>query len=365
MKKILKKIAEWLKTLVWMVLNPRFLICFGLGWMITNGWSYIALGVGVWCELEWLTAIASGYLALLWVPATPEKLITVAIAIFFLKLLFPNDEKTLGVLKALYGKAKNKRAKKKKSSKKEKYALMFDTVILGSGYFSLGFAMNHKNTLIIEDTQLLDPNFYGVLSGFDMKVEKPSAKGAVALYEAFVKEGIVGEHGLAANELEPALCRFVGNKMPGVLLGTFCVGVEKTPDGYEVSLCNNEGVSRIFAKNVIDTRVAYGNCIKFLIAVNDGKEPALSSLYPAFYGDQRVAEVRFDRNIDINDAKSKALDMIGGALSDVGARIVSTSYRMCGAPLTESYEDENAILHVDERSFGDIFAAYEKGETLK
>lgn len=100
-----------------MIFNPRFLICFGLGWMITNGWSYIALGVGIYYEIDWLTAVSSGYLAFLWLPATPEKIITVTLAVFFLRLLFPNDTKTLGILKDLTNKVKNKYFERKKKKK--------------------------------------------------------------------------------------------------------------------------------------------------------------------------------------------------------------------------------------------------------
>lgn len=102
-----------------MIFNPRFLICFGIGWIITNGWAYIALGIAIYYELEWLSAIASGYLTLLWFPATPEKIATTAIAVFLLKKLFPNDTKTLGVLTELYRKTVEKFEKQRKRKNKE------------------------------------------------------------------------------------------------------------------------------------------------------------------------------------------------------------------------------------------------------
>ena len=117
MKKIFKKTAEWIKIILWMIFNPRFLICFALGWMITNGWSYVALGIGVYYKIEWLTALASGYLALLWIPATPEKLLTAALALFFLKIFFPKDEKTLGILKEIMTKTKKNLKKHKEIQK--------------------------------------------------------------------------------------------------------------------------------------------------------------------------------------------------------------------------------------------------------
>lgn len=95
MKNLKKEIIHWAKLILEFCLNPRLLLCFGLAWLITNGWSYIALGLSFWLDLKWLGIIASTYLTALWIPFTPEKIITVIISIFLLKLLFPNDKKTL------------------------------------------------------------------------------------------------------------------------------------------------------------------------------------------------------------------------------------------------------------------------------
>ena len=89
------------------VLNPRFMLCFGIAWMITNGWSYVCFVLGNAFDVGWLKYIATAYMALLWLPFTPEKIITFAIAILLLKLLFPNDKKTLAVLHNLKLRAKD------------------------------------------------------------------------------------------------------------------------------------------------------------------------------------------------------------------------------------------------------------------
>lgn len=88
--------------------NPRFLLCFCLGWMITNGWAYILLAFGVFLDIGWMTAVGGTYLTFLWFPFTPEKIVTVTIAIFLLKRLFPGDEKTLARLRALTRGAKKR-----------------------------------------------------------------------------------------------------------------------------------------------------------------------------------------------------------------------------------------------------------------
>ena len=71
------------------------------------------LGLGILFDVAWMQAVASAYLAFLWIPFTPEKIVTVLIAIFFLKSFFPKDEKTLGILRNAFKKIKIKRKKQK------------------------------------------------------------------------------------------------------------------------------------------------------------------------------------------------------------------------------------------------------------
>ena len=119
---IKKKVKQIIKETVQFILNPRLLLCFGLGWIITNGWSYVMFALGTYFKIEWMIAVAGAYLAFLWLPISPEKIVTVAIAIFLLRILFPNDKKTLGKLRALRDKLRfehKKRSKKDKASSKE------------------------------------------------------------------------------------------------------------------------------------------------------------------------------------------------------------------------------------------------------
>ncbi len=111
-------IKQKLKTIIQFIANPRLLLCFGIGWMITNGWSYILFGVGTYYQIGWMIAISGAYLAFLWVPFSFEKIVTFAIAILLMRWWFPNDTKTLGVLKRFHQKAKAL-IKKKKSKKSE------------------------------------------------------------------------------------------------------------------------------------------------------------------------------------------------------------------------------------------------------
>ena len=101
------KIIGFIKSVVEFILNPPLLLCLGTAWLLTNGWSYIMFAVGTILKIPWMVTVSGAYLAFLWLPVSPEKLVTVALAIVILRFFFPNDKKTLGKLKALHQKIRN------------------------------------------------------------------------------------------------------------------------------------------------------------------------------------------------------------------------------------------------------------------
>lgn len=121
MKKYKEKIKHIFKTVIEFCLNPRLLLCLGIAWFITNGWAYIAAALSLWLKIDWLTAVSGAYLAALWIPFTPEKIITVIIAIFLLKLFFPNDKKTLEKLHNMKEKIKTTGKKIKENHNNKKH----------------------------------------------------------------------------------------------------------------------------------------------------------------------------------------------------------------------------------------------------
>lgn len=113
MKEKIKKIFQF-------IANPRLLLCIAIAWFITNGWSYIIFGLGTLFGIKWMMAVGGAYLAFLWLPISPEKLITFAIAIALLRLIFPNDQKTLAVLRRHHEKTKEKIRLRKQKKKEHK-----------------------------------------------------------------------------------------------------------------------------------------------------------------------------------------------------------------------------------------------------
>ncbi|MDO5400986.1 MAG: hypothetical protein Q4F17_08410 [Eubacteriales bacterium] len=108
-----------LKKFLQFIANPRLLLCFAIAWLITNGWSYLMLAAGAYFKIGWMTTVATAYLAFLWLPFSPEKIATFAIAITLLRALYPNDQKTLAVLKRFHRKAKAAIQKQKEKHRRE------------------------------------------------------------------------------------------------------------------------------------------------------------------------------------------------------------------------------------------------------
>lgn len=87
------RIKKLLYDIYKFVIDWRMAISFVIAWMITNGWAYIFIGVGTFLEMKWMSAIGAGYVAILWLPCTPEKLITIPLSVFIKKLLFRKHTK--------------------------------------------------------------------------------------------------------------------------------------------------------------------------------------------------------------------------------------------------------------------------------
>lgn len=87
-------------------LKPTLAISFLIAWFITNGWAYLLVAIGS----GWLQAVALTYISLLWLPFTPEKLITIPLALYIQKWLFvklPCRLKIVKVKKYNYGRFTN------------------------------------------------------------------------------------------------------------------------------------------------------------------------------------------------------------------------------------------------------------------
>lgn len=88
LKKVYNEEQEWfIKT--WNYIRDwRTFISFLIAWTITNGWCYLFIFFGSVFHIKWMRITGWSYLGFLWLPTTPEKLITVPLGMAIKKALF-------------------------------------------------------------------------------------------------------------------------------------------------------------------------------------------------------------------------------------------------------------------------------------
>ena len=241
----------------------------------------------------------------------------------------------------------------------------YDTVIVGSGFYSFGYAAAHPKTLIVEETHLADRHFSGCLRGFSCAGASLNAPMAKALAAYMREHGIVRGDQICVPALEAGLCAFFADRAFDVLLGTTCMDIETSGEEYRLSLCNNEGLSNVAAKRVIDTRVCGGDVMNVLVQGGIDNIIQGISVGDAFYNDQKILSLHFENGVDINRAKEEAYPRLRDLLTPTGATVLQMAYRMYSTEPAAPFTDDKDILRIDESFFGDPFIAFEKGELQK
>lgn len=82
------RLKKWIYDLYKFIIDWRMAISFIIAWLITNGWGYVFIWLGAFLKIKWMSAVGASYVGILWLPCTPEKLITIPLAVFIKKLLF-------------------------------------------------------------------------------------------------------------------------------------------------------------------------------------------------------------------------------------------------------------------------------------
>ena len=78
MKRLLTKI----KTYISPFLNWRILIIYLPIWFIMSGWTYLFIYLGTKHHISWMLASGTFWATVLWLPITPEKLITIPLTLY-------------------------------------------------------------------------------------------------------------------------------------------------------------------------------------------------------------------------------------------------------------------------------------------
>jgi hypothetical protein len=90
----MKRLWTKIKTYISPFLNWRILIIYLPIWFIMSGWTYLFIYLGTKYSVGWMLAAGTFWATVLWLPITPEKLITVPLTLFiYVKWVGHSDPK--------------------------------------------------------------------------------------------------------------------------------------------------------------------------------------------------------------------------------------------------------------------------------
>ena len=78
----MKRLWTKIKTYISPFLNWRILIIYLPIWFIMSGWTYLFIFLGTKYHIGWMLAAGTFWATLLWLPITPEKLITIPLTLW-------------------------------------------------------------------------------------------------------------------------------------------------------------------------------------------------------------------------------------------------------------------------------------------
>lgn len=164
---------------------------------------------------------------------------------------------------------------------------LYNTLIIGSGYSSIGYAMASPETVICEEHQICDTSFYLPLRSFRYNAYSPKTEEGSELLGIFNSLSLFRENEQNTNGFEFAMCKYIAQKKLDVLLKCRIVSVVRQPDlTYDVSVQTNEGLTHLFAKKVLDMSNRSDEGYFTVLFICDDIEKVKDKLLSAYSGAQ-------------------------------------------------------------------------------
>lgn len=170
---------------------------------------------------------------------------------------------------------------------------VYNTLIIGSGYTSIGYAAACESAIICDEHQVCDTHFYLPLRSFRHQPYLPKTEEGAHLLDCFRSLSLFEGEAQNTNGFEFALCKYICQKEMDVLLKCRVVGIERTAEGfYDATVQTNEGLTHLYAERILDTTSKPNPkryTVLFVCEDIEAVKPALLSAFadaqvePAFY----------------------------------------------------------------------------------
>ena len=182
--------------------------------------------------------------------------------------------------------------------------MLYDTLIIGSGYASLGYALTGGNTLICEASELCDTEFCMPVRGFGRVAdpcEYPLGKELLDYYERL---GIIRDGVPNTTALECGFCGFAIEHGADIRLKCRVVDTVRADDGVITArLISGGGIEHVYARRVIDMRTPAGSRYLTFLFTADSKNDvdAIASAFPEAEIEPAFYDGRYAMYLPIGD----------------------------------------------------------------
>lgn len=233
---------------------------------------------------------------------------------------------------------------------------IYDTLIIGSCYRALGYALTRPDTVIIEERELCDVQLCLPIYSFEKENYEPKTALGKSLRGYFENLSLYCENMQNTTALEIGFCGFASDFNALILLKCRAVSTTLCDGYYDVKTVCGAGIEHIFAKRVIDMRsVGKTRSLTMLFTAESEQECSKVAhafpdavTEPAFYNGRYALHIRLE---DDEDRLTGAERLYKRFLDcDAQAKLIHIAY--------------TALENGSDVDFGGPIAALEEGVRL-
>ena len=190
---------------------------------------------------------------------------------------------------------------------------IYETVIIGSGYTSLGYALSKGNSVIIEQGETADVGFYLCLKNYYQGNYTPTTEAGKSLLKLYQSLNLINDNEQNLSGFECGFCEFVYQNGLEILFKARVVEINKEGDVYKLTLITSGGIDYLYAREILDLTSATPDKKSLTILYHtdtpNQTENDLKNTFngctveKAFYSDRYAVRIPVEIKEDFNDCK--------------------------------------------------------------
>ena len=191
---------------------------------------------------------------------------------------------------------------------------IYDTVLIHSGYLSLGYAKTRGNSLIIEEREFVDSSFCLSLRTFKKSEYTPKSDAGAELLSLMHTLGVIRDGMINTSALESVICEYAIRSDVEILLRTRVLSATENDGIYTLRIINGGGIQTVKTRKILDTGATLSEKFISALFVTDSPKTDLSAIldvFPtasyemAFYPGRYALHVPVDAHSDPYRARSQ------------------------------------------------------------